>query len=114
MSQTPPSLLFKIRDLDCAEEVAVLKREVGPVVGGADRLTFDILNGRMAVDLGTSAIASEAIVRAVARTGMRAEVWRDDEQVRDQGRFWQRPGRTVLTAASASPFRSASRRSSSC
>lgn len=45
---TPP-LRFKVHGLDCAEEVAVLKRELGSLVGGEDRLTFDILNAAMAV-----------------------------------------------------------------
>ena len=31
--------VFKVRGMDCAEEVAVLKDVVGPVVGGADRLS---------------------------------------------------------------------------
>ena len=44
-----PPLVFKVRGLDCAEEVAVLRREVGPLVGGADNLAFDVLNGRMTV-----------------------------------------------------------------
>ncbi|HXH25303.1 MAG TPA: hypothetical protein VNI78_08650, partial [Vicinamibacterales bacterium] len=43
-------LQLKIHGLDCAEEVAILKREVGPVVGGESRLGFDILRGRMTVD----------------------------------------------------------------
>ena len=40
---------FKVRGLDCAEEVALLKQAVAPLVGGADRLAFDVLNGRMTV-----------------------------------------------------------------
>jgi hypothetical protein len=40
---------FRIHGMDCAEEVAILKREVGPIVGSADRLAFDILNGKMIV-----------------------------------------------------------------
>ena len=40
---------YKVRGMDCAEEVAVLKQAVGPAVGGADRLAFDVLNGRMTV-----------------------------------------------------------------
>jgi Zn2+/Cd2+-exporting ATPase len=35
--------------MDCAEEVAVLKREIGPVVGNVDRLVFDILKGNFFV-----------------------------------------------------------------
>jgi Cd2+/Zn2+-exporting ATPase len=34
---------YKVRGLDCAEEVAVLKQVVGPLVGGADRLAFDVM-----------------------------------------------------------------------
>ena len=40
---------FGVQGLDCAEEVAVLRRAVGPLVGGADNLAFDVLNGRMTV-----------------------------------------------------------------
>jgi len=42
-------LVLKIRGLDCMEEVLVLRKEVGPLVGGEDRLSFDILSGKMAV-----------------------------------------------------------------
>lgn len=31
---------FKISGMDCAEEVAILKRAVGPLVGGEDNLTL--------------------------------------------------------------------------
>lgn len=66
---------FKIRGMDCAEEVAVLKRVVGPVVGGEDRLAFDVLNGRMTVSTAAGDIPDEAIVKAVRETGMRAIPW---------------------------------------
>ena len=32
--ESSPNRYFKIRGMDCAEEVAVLKSEIGPVVGG--------------------------------------------------------------------------------
>jgi Cd2+/Zn2+-exporting ATPase len=98
----PPQrdLLFKIEGMDCAEEVAVLKRAVGPLVGGEERLAFDILNGRMAVLPGPVEVSPQAVTQAVARTGMRADVWQGDEEVSDRSRFWQRHGRTVSTAAS--------------
>lgn len=60
---TTPPLRFKVHGLDCAEEVAVLKREVGPVVGGADRLGFDILNGRMTVAAGAGVTAARRACR---------------------------------------------------
>lgn len=95
-----PAFVFKIHGMDCAEEVVVLKRAVGPVVGGEAYLSFDILNGRMTVAPGQVEASSESIIKAVTRTGMRAEVWRQGEQLADRVGFWQRRGRTILTAAS--------------
>lgn len=66
---------FKVRGLDCAEEVALLKQAVGPLVGGADRLAFDVLNGRMTVAVSERDVADEAILEAVAATGMSAVAW---------------------------------------
>jgi len=81
-----PVHTFKIRGLDCAEEVAVLKREISPLVGGEDKLAFDVLNGRMMVLEGTPPVSAESIQRAVARTGMQAlddEVAQSD-RIRDR------------------------------
>ncbi len=73
---TPNRLVFKIHGMDCAEEIAVLKREVGPLVGGEGNLAFDLLNARMTVSAGATASA-EAILNAVAGTGMSAEPWQE-------------------------------------
>lgn len=61
--------------LDCAEEVSVLRLAVGPLVGGADRLAFDILNGRMTIAKEARDVPEHAIVEAVAATGMKAVPW---------------------------------------
>lgn len=99
--QPQQKLHFKIHGMDCAEEVAVLKREVGPVVGGEDRLAFDLLNSKMTVSVGPGGVGPEAILRAVAGTGMRAEVWREEiKAVAEEWSFWKQWGRTLLTAAS--------------
>ena len=78
MTQQTRTSVFKISGMDCVDEVAALKSAVGPVVGGQDQLAFDVLNGRMVVTLkpGT-VVADDAVVAAVAQTGMRAERWRD-------------------------------------
>lgn len=75
MSQN--TLRFRIQGMDCAEEIAVLRRVVGPLVGGDSNLTFDILTGVMAVTLQNAEIKSDAIIAAVTTTGMRAEIQRD-------------------------------------
>lgn len=91
---------LKVYGLDCAEEVTVLKREIGPIVGGEARLTFDILRGRMTVD-STHAVETSRLIAAVARTGMRAEPWSEGKAPArlDLG-FWQRHARTVTTVVS--------------
>src|SRR5262245_42038990 len=101
MNAPTQKLTFKVHGLDCAEEAAVLTRQVGPAVGGEDRLSFDILNGRMTVAGEGEGVAPEAVLRAVERTGMRAEVWREGaKDAFGERTFWQRRGRTILTAAS--------------
>ena len=104
MRQAEPaggSLQFKIHGMDCAEEVAVLKQTVGPVVGGEDRLAFDILNGRMIVSRTVDGPTPAAVMQAVRATGMRAELWREGEHAAVGSTFWERHGRTVTTAISA-------------
>jgi len=92
--------IFKVQGLDCAEEVATLRRQVGPVVGGADRLAFDILNGRMMVLDGAGTVSAEQVRQAVRDTGMTAVEWRADD--RESQRADERHHRlqTWLTALS--------------
>lgn len=66
---------FKIEGLDCVEEVGVLKSEIGPLVGGADLLAFDVINGRMTILAEAKPVAEKIIIKAVAATGMKATRW---------------------------------------
>ncbi len=93
-------LTFKIHGMDCAEEVAVLRREIGPLVGGGDHLDFDILNGRMTIAADSGAGSAEAIRAAVARTGMRAEEWRPDQPSSAPSDDGRRRTQAAITVAS--------------
>jgi Zn2+/Cd2+-exporting ATPase len=92
-TQRPPSgRTFKVSGLDCAEEVAVLRREIGPLVGGEDRLAFDVLNGRMTVAEAARHVPDRDITAAVKRTGMRASRWepgRDEDGADERHRHLQ-------------------------
>ena len=79
-SPTPMSdqILLRIHGMDCAEEIAALKREVGPLVG-EDKLAFDLLNGRMSIDMKPNVSLEASIVEAVTRAGLRAEPWTEGE-----------------------------------
>lgn len=96
MNPTDDALkVFRVHGMDCAEEVAILERELAPLVGGAQNLTFDVVNKRMGVLSGRP---SEAELRAaVAATGMHLAPWSEEET---EGGFWRERGRTVLCWAS--------------
>lgn len=83
--------------MDCAEEVAVLKDVVGPLVGGADQLSFDILNGKMTV-AADAAVDDRDVKTAVAKTGMQAERWRHERGSAHAD--YGRRSRALLTAVS--------------
>jgi Zn2+/Cd2+-exporting ATPase len=71
----PPRRHFRVHGLDCAEEVSALRSAVGPVVGGAERIEFDLVNGRMSVAAAPAEVPDDAILAAVGRAGLRGEPW---------------------------------------
>ncbi|MGL4263689.1 MAG: heavy metal translocating P-type ATPase [Afipia sp.] len=94
-------VVFKVHGMDCGDEVAALKREVGPIVGGEDKLAFDLVNGRMSVLGCADRLPVEQIEKAVLRTGMTAELWQEgatsDATIAEERR---RRTQTLLTTAS--------------
>ncbi|MBT8479682.1 MAG: heavy metal translocating P-type ATPase, partial [Gemmatimonadetes bacterium] len=93
-------IVFKIEGMDCAEEVSLLKREVGPVVGGDERLSFDLLTGRMTVRLIDGSLPPGAIEDAISRAGLVAEPWSDDLAPSEDAAQRLRRGRFIATTAS--------------
>ncbi|MFP5211745.1 MAG: cation-transporting P-type ATPase, partial [Acidobacteriota bacterium] len=94
---------FRIKGMCCGEEIAVLKREVGPLVGGELNLAFDLLEKKMTVITTNNGVDSGRIVRAVAGTGMEAIPWTEACSVGacpvEEG-VWQRHGRLMACLAS--------------
>ncbi|QDS97066.1 heavy metal translocating P-type ATPase [Adhaeretor mobilis] len=91
---------LRIRGMDCAEEVSLLKRELVPLLGDVDRLGFDLLNGKLTVDTSSLDVTYGDVLNAIERTGLKSESWRrDDVATRDQS-FWERHQRSLLTAVS--------------
>lgn len=72
--------VFSVQGLDCVEEVAILRRGVGPLVGGEDHLAFDVLNARMMVLDGADRVSVYDICEAVRKTGMTAVEWQKDDE----------------------------------
>ena len=82
--QASDGLSFHVSGLDCAEEVSILNRVLGPEVGGTDYLAFDVINARMTVLGGGKDISSDQIVALVGTTGMSAKPWDAEDANADQ------------------------------
>ena len=75
---------FHVSGLDCAEEVSILNRVVGPEVGGTEYLAFDVINARMTVLDGGKNPSTDKIIDVVATTGMTAKPWDAQDASADQ------------------------------
>ncbi|WP_353628629.1 cation-translocating P-type ATPase (plasmid) [Sulfitobacter sp. TCYB15] len=75
---------FQVSGLDCAEEVAILNKVVGPKIGGAEHLAFDVINGRMTILDSAKSVSNGEIAELVASTGMTAKPWDAENASVDQ------------------------------
>ena len=94
---------YKIVGMDCAEEIAALRREVGPLTGDANLLTFDLMNAKMTVTPGVLPVDETQILQAVSRAGLKAIPWNQFVDSRARGaetRWWDRNGRIAMCSAS--------------
>ena len=69
--------------MDCVEEVSILKSQLGPLVGGEDKLVFDVINGRMTITPDAKSVPEKNIIKAVASTGMKALPWQPGQSQPD-------------------------------
>lgn len=90
-------LELRIHGLDCAEEVALLRRELGGREGVLD-LTFDVVKAKMTITHDPSILSQRKIEDAIHGTGMRSEPWSPEPEVGLP--FWRRHSRAILTALS--------------
>jgi Cd2+/Zn2+-exporting ATPase len=89
---------YRVHGLDCSEEVAILRRDVGGLPGVVE-LEFDVVNGRMSVEFEPESTTDDQIVAAVAASGMKAIPW-ERRMERQEGGPWQRYGRLVMAVSS--------------
>ena len=89
---------FRIRGMDCAEEVNALKGTVGKL-WGVSNLEFNLIDGTMTVQFDAGQVDEEAIRDAARRAGLDAEAV--DETCRsgvcavEEG-WWRKRGRAIL------------------
>jgi Cd2+/Zn2+-exporting ATPase len=94
----PRRIDYRVRGLDCSEEVTILRREVGGKPGVID-LEFDVLNARMSVEFDPDVLSTGEIVAAVDATGMKATPW-ERRIEKEEEPFWLRHGRLFMTVVS--------------
>ncbi|MCP4727438.1 MAG: cadmium-translocating P-type ATPase [bacterium] len=100
------NLSYKIRDMDCGEEIAMIKKVLVPVLGDEKLLHFDLLDNKLTVEIpsGTE-INNDRIVEIISGTGMKAEPCdssysKEREEIEES--FWKQNIRSILFAFSAS------------
>ncbi len=97
MRESAPSrVTLRVDELDCAEEVGLLKHTLAGQPGIIS-LEFDLLNSRMVVTFDAAATSAETILSRVASTGMQARFWQEQTPA-DSRSWWQREARFVLTS----------------
>lgn len=69
--------VFRIRGLDCAHEVKLLRDQLDSAPG-VESLGFDVLRARMSASYDPAQITVTEIMRRVEAAGLRAEIWQDD------------------------------------
>lgn len=89
-SQLQKGRSFQVIGMCCAEEVAMLKSHVGPVVGGAEHLGFDLLNGRMIVLEGVKGISDTSVIDAINKTGLSGSIWEDGAASKERDQQFSR------------------------
>ncbi len=93
------TITYKVRGLDCGEEVEILKQAVDHLEG-VNELSFDVLNGRMTVLYDPQLNTEAAIREAIRSTGMEAAPWAERERLQEKETFWDTHGRLIMTCAS--------------
>jgi len=91
---------LRIHGMDCVEEVSILKRELVPLVADEERLSFEVLSGKLKVNLDSLNVTRADVLAAIKRTGLKAEAWQVSTAKSDKASFWMRNQRTVSTAVS--------------
>lgn len=88
---------YKIEGLDCAEEVAILKKVLGSVEG-VESLDFNLIQAKMTVHYDPSKIGQDEIISLIRTTGMSAALW--EKCHKEEVSFFKKHGRLIFTLLS--------------
>jgi Zn2+/Cd2+-exporting ATPase len=82
---------FRVEGLDCADEVAILRRQLDGRPG-VRKLVFDVVHAKMTVEFDPKLTDAEQLQAAAGETGMRCHRWSE----RLEKSFWERHSRSAL------------------
>ncbi len=92
-----PTHVFKIEGMDCAEEIAMLKKALSPVVGGEEYLFFDLLNAKLSIKGSEKPVEQSEVIKAIEKTGMHATPWGVSIEEKT---FFEKNGKLIFTSIS--------------
>ncbi len=87
---------YRVYGLDCAEEVAIIRRRLDREPGIAE-LRFDVVRGKLTAAYDPEALTSEQISEQVSELGLKCSPW---EEPAREAPFFERSGRDLLTCVS--------------
>jgi len=89
---------FRVRGMDCAEEINALKDTVGKL-DGVNQLSFNLMDGVMTVDYDPSRLDDDAVVRSAREAGLEAETIDDAHPSvsnENESGVWRTHGRALM------------------
>ncbi len=90
---------YKIYGMDCADEIAVIKRELLPYVQDESLLQFNLLKGKLIIYNQDNRFTKSDIEKKLKATGYRFSCWLQYQQSHKNNHqgFWQKQQKTILT-----------------
>ncbi|MBE0536122.1 MAG: cadmium-translocating P-type ATPase [Phycisphaerae bacterium] len=89
---------YKVKGLDCADEIALLRNELG-CKAGVLALDFDLLNAKMTVTYDPGKIPPKAILASINKTGLYAVPW-ELRKRQEAISLWRLYGRLTMAVIS--------------
>lgn len=95
--------IFKVVGMDCAEEVSILKQVLLPYVDNEDRLGFDLLNGKLTIEIDDPKITEKYLINTIKKSsGLNTIPWNVYiKQSNEPINFWNKYQRVIMTTLSA-------------
>src|SRR5450432_780566 len=91
---------FRIRGLDCAHEVKLLREHLDDAPGLRE-LGFDVVRGRMSASYDPARISITEMMRRVEKAGLKAEIWQEEAPRKSDKWRWAAAGLSGLAVAGA-------------